>query len=159
MTRRFGVTAGVLAGVTAVLAAALAAGAGSAGTDISAPVRIHVIEHAKTDTVIDTGRPGDTSGDLLTFHNPVFGPKDSQRVGSDSGDCIRVSPSHGSWECRWVTHLDGGSITVEGPFFDTHDSVVAVTGGTGLFRNARGAMQLKARAGGTKFDFIFNLIP
>jgi allene oxide cyclase len=48
---------------------------------------------------------------------------------------------------------------VEGPFFDTHNSVVAVTGGTGLYRNARGAMQLQARAGGTKYDFIFNLIP
>jgi hypothetical protein len=159
MTRRFAVPAGVVAGVTAVLAVALVAVGGSAGTDISAPVRIHVIEHAKTDTVIDTGRPGDTSGDLLTFHNPVFGPKDAQRVGHDQGDCIRISPSHGSWECRYVTHLDGGSITVEGPFFDTHDSVLAVTGGTGLYRNARGALKLKARAGGTKYDFIFNLIP
>jgi len=159
MSRRFGIVVGLAAGVVAVTVVALVAIGGSAGTDISAPVKIHVIEHAKTDKVIDTGGAGDTSGDLLTFHNPVFGPNDAQRVGHDQGDCIRISPRHGTWECRWVTHLDGGSLTVEGPFFDTHDSVLAVTGGTGLYRNARGAMMLRARAGGTKFDFIFNLIP
>jgi hypothetical protein len=146
-------------GVVSAVAVGMVAVAGTAGTDISAPVRIHVIEHATTDTVIDTGAPGDTSGDLLTFHNAVFGPKDLQQVGSDQGDCIRIAPSRGTWECRWVTILDGGSLMVEGRFSDTHDTVLAVTGGTGLYRNARGAMQLRARAGGTKYDFIFNLIP
>ena len=145
--------------VLAVVAVALVTAAVVAGPNIASPMQVHVIEHATSDTLVDTGAAGDTSGDLLTFHNPVFGPNDAQRVGHDQGDCIRISPSQGSWECRWVTHLDGGSLTVEGPFFDTHDSVFAVTGGTGLYRNARGAMSLKARAGGTKFDFIFNLIP
>jgi hypothetical protein len=37
--------------------------------------------------------------------------------------------------------------------------VLAVTGGTGAYRNARGSMTLKSRAGGTEFDFIFNLLP
>ena len=55
--------------------------------------------------------------------------------------------------------MAGGSITVEGPFFDTHDSVFAVTGGTGVYRNARGSMTLKARNSGAEYDFIFNLIP
>jgi allene oxide cyclase len=145
-------------GVVAIVGVALAAVAGSAGTDIASPVKIHVIEHAVSDTVIDTGAVGDSSGDLLTFHNPVFGPKDAKRVGHDQGDCIRISPARGTWECRWVTWVSGGSITVEGPFFDTHNSVVAVTGGTGIYRNARGSMTLKSRAGGTEFDFIFHLI-
>jgi allene oxide cyclase len=125
---------------------------------VASPTQIHVIEHPNTDKVIETGRSGDSSGDLLTFHNPVFDASDSRWVGRDQGDCIRISPKAGSWECRWVTILNGGSITVEGPFYDAHDSVLAITGGTGVYRNARGAMVLKARASG-EFDFIFNIVP
>jgi hypothetical protein len=147
------------AGVIAVAALGLAAASVAAGPDIVSPVQIHVIEHAVSDTVTDTGPAGDSPGDLLTFHNPIFDASDTTRVGSDQGDCIRISPKVGTWECRWVTWLAGGSITVEGPFFDTHDSVLAVTGGTGAYRNARGSMTLKSRAGGTEFDFIFNLLP
>ena len=110
------------------------------------------------DTVIDTGKAGDTTGDLLTFHNPVFDAADATRAGRDQGQCIRIVAG-ASWECTWTTFLPGGHITVEGPFFDTRDSVVAVTGGTGIYRNARGAMLLESRAGGTKFDFVFRLVP
>ncbi|HEY7478275.1 MAG TPA: allene oxide cyclase family protein [Actinomycetota bacterium] len=127
------------------------------GPDRHRPLRIHVIEHAITDTVIDTGPTGDSAGDLLTFHNPLFGPRDQHRVGHDQGDCIRISPEDGSWECRWVAWVAGGSITVEGPFFDAHDSVFAITGGTGAFRNARGSMALSARPGETAFDFVYTL--
>jgi allene oxide cyclase len=146
------------AGFIAAAALGLAAASVGAHPDIASPVQIHVIEHAISDTVTDTGAAGDSSGDLLTFHNPIFDASDSTRVGRDQGDCIRIVPGR-SWECRFVTRLAGGSLTVEGPFFDTHNSVLAVTGGTGVYRNARGAMTLKSRAGGTEFDFIFNLIP
>jgi allene oxide cyclase len=146
------------AGFVAAAALGLAAASVGAHPDIASPVQIHVIEHAISDTVTDTGAAGDSSGDLLTFHNPIFDASDSTRVGRDQGDCIRIVPGR-SWECRFVTRLAGGSLTVEGPFFDTHNSVLAVTGGTGVYRNARGAMTLKSRAGGTEFDFIFHLIP
>jgi allene oxide cyclase len=131
----------------------------AASPQVSSATQLHVIEHAKTDKVIETGKAGDSSGDLLTFHNPVFNASDTTWVGRDQGDCIRIAPRRGSWECRWVTILNGGSITVEGPFYDTRNSVLAITGGTGIYRNARGAMVLKARAGGTKYDFIFNIVP
>jgi PAS domain S-box-containing protein len=65
-----------------------------------------------------------------------------------------------SWECRWVTILDDrGQITVEGSFNDVGNSLLAVTGGTGEFRNARGSMTLIARTDITGYDFIFRLIP
>ena len=63
-----------------------------------------------------------------------------------------------SWECNWTTLLPRGQITVEGPFYDTRDSVLAITGGTGAYANARGQMELKSRANGTEFAFIFHLI-
>ena len=149
----------------AALAAGLVAGAviqaaafGGTTAKLRKPVTVHVIEHALTDTLIDTGKAGDTSGDLLTFHNPVFDKTDATQVGRDQGQCVRIAKG-ASWECTWTTFLPGGHITVEGPFFDTRDSVLAVTGGTGVYRNARGAMALRSRAGGTQFDFVFRLIP
>jgi len=146
-------------GVLAVIVFGLVTVSVTAAPQIASPTTLHVIEHATTDTVIDTGLPGDTTGDLLTFHNAVFNAADAKRVGRDQGDCIRIAPSRGSWECRWVTRVPGGSITVEGPFFDTHDSTLAVTGGTGIYRNARGTMGLQSRNGGAEYDFIFNLVP
>jgi hypothetical protein len=38
------------------------------------------------------------------------------------------------------------------------NSVLAITGGTGAYRNGRGQTVLKARSGGTEFDFIFHVI-
>jgi hypothetical protein len=149
----------------AVLAAGIVAGAviqavafGGTASKLQKPTTVHVVEHAATDTVTDTGKTGDSAGDLLTFHNVVFDAADSAPVGRDQGQCIRIAVAR-SWECTWTTFLPGGHITVEGPFFDTRDSVLAITGGTGIYRNARGAMVLRSRAGGTKFDFVFRLIP
>ena len=48
---------------------------------------------------------------------------------------------------------------MEGPFYDTKDNVIAITGGKGMFNNARGTMELKARKGGKEYAFIFNVIP
>ena len=53
--------------------------------------------------------------------------------------------------------LKGGQLVVAGPFFDKRDSTLAITGGTGRYRNARGTMELHALANGTKFRFAFKI--
>jgi len=119
---------------------------------------VHVIEHATTDATSNQGGgAGDATGNILTFSNDVFDQGNSTKVGSDQGYCVRLVVGD-SWECSWTTFLEKGQITVEGPFYDTHDSVLAVTGGTGAYANVRGSMELKSRSGGTEFDFIFHLI-
>src|SRR4051794_6162577 len=115
-----------------------------------------VIEHATTDATTDTGAQGDSAGDVLTFANDVFNRADTHKVGTDQGYCIRVVPG-ASYECNWTTFLPGGQIVVEGPFYDAKDSTLAVTGGTGRFRRARGTMDLHALENGTKFAFAFHL--
>jgi Allene oxide cyclase barrel like domain len=118
---------------------------------------IHVVEHATTDAVTN-GTAGDDAGNILTFANDVFNAADTAKVGTDQGYCVRIVVSN-SWECNWTTFLPGGQITVEGPFLDTGDSRVAITGGTGAYRNVRGSMDLKYHnPAGTKFDFVFHLI-
>ncbi len=106
----------------------------------------------------DSGPNGDSSGDLLTFANDVFDETNTAKVGRDQGDCIRINVTAGSWECRWITFLKGGAITVEGPFFDAKDSVLAITGGRGKYKDARGSMELKALPDLSGYDFIFHLI-
>ena len=118
---------------------------------------ITVVEHADTDAVTN-GTAGDDVGNILTFGNEVFNSADTQQVGTDQGSCVRIVVGE-SWECSWTTSLPKGQITVEGPFYDTSDSVLSITGGTGAYRNVRGEMELKYHnPAGTKFDFVFHVI-
>jgi hypothetical protein len=143
-----------IAATAALLAAVTAVGSGSKG---NAGKTLTVVEHATTDATTDTGAAGDSAGDLLTFSNEVFDAKDAKKVGTDQGSCIRIVPGE-SYECAFTTILPGGQITVEGPFYDKANSTLAITGGTGRYRNARGTMGLEAREGGTKFAFVFHVI-
>ena len=131
--------------------AAVTAGARSSGTVV------HVVEHATTDATTDTGKKGDSAGDILTFGNVVYDQTDKRKVGTDNGSCIRTVAG-AAYECWWTTFLAKGQITVEGPFYDKKNSVLAITGGTGAYAGARGWMELKSLAGGTKYDFIFHLV-
>jgi allene oxide cyclase len=138
----------LLAGALA-LVAPLAASAGE---------RLQVVERALTDTTVDLGAKGDSVGDLLTFANPIYDAANKTKLGSDQGYCVRVVVGK-SWECFWTLLLAEGQITVEGPFFDTGDSVMVVTGGTGKYAGAKGAMKLHSRdAKSTAYDFIYELL-
>ncbi len=144
----------VLAALIVVAVAAMASI--SAAKSGAGKNKFTVVEHATTDTIVGGGT-GSTTGEILTFHNELFDDGNTTVVGTDQGQCIRIDPAAGTWECAWTNFLEGGQITVEGPFFDTSDSTLAVTGGTGAYKNARGSMKLVAQAGGTEFRFEFRL--
>ncbi|HEV7669720.1 MAG TPA: dirigent protein [Thermoanaerobaculia bacterium] len=131
----------------------------AAATSAPAPKTqtIAVVEHATTDAVTDTGAKGNSAGDVLTFANEVFDAANEKKIGSDQGFCVRTAPGT-SWECLWTLVLSDGQITVEGPFLDAGDSVLAVTGGTGAYQGAGGEMKLHSRdAKGTEYDFRYEL--
>lgn len=117
---------------------------------------IHVVERATTDAVTN-GSKQDKAGNVLTWHNKVYDEANKRQVGRDAGYCVRIVAGK-SWECAWTTYLQGGSISVQGPFLDSGGSVLAITGGTGSFAGASGTMELKYHdQKGTAFDFIFHL--
>jgi allene oxide cyclase len=154
MRGRLGLVLGVGAASVLVLIVSLVS-VSVAGPNVT---RLAVIEHATTDTVVDLTTNGDSTGDLLTFHNELFDDGNEIVVGTDQGECVRIEVGV-SWECRWINFLEGGSITVEGPFFDEGPSAMAITGGTGAYRGARGSMRLVARdAAGTEYDFVFRIL-
>ena len=143
------------AALAASLLLALPGAASLAAAD--SPKVLVVVERAVTDAVTDTGDKGDTNGDVLTWSNELFDAANAKKVGSDNGWCIRTVAGK-AWECGFTAMLEGGQITVEGPFYDAGDSVMAVTGGTGKYSKARGEMKLHARdAQGSAYDFTYDL--
>jgi len=139
----------------ALVLGALALAAAGCGSD--GGTTITVIEHATTDATTDTGAKNDSAGDVLTFANEVYDADNTEKVGTDQGYCIRTEAGKG-YECNWTTFLADGQITVEGPFFDTTSSTLAITGGTGSYADAEGDMDLSAaNADATEFKFVFNL--
>ena len=116
-----------------------------------------LVERAGSDTVTDLGAQGDSVGDILTFANEVYDKDNANKVGSDNGWCARTVVGK-AWECIWTLTLAEGQITVEGPFYDTADSALAVTGGTGEYAEASGSLALHARNDkGTEYDFVYKL--
>jgi hypothetical protein len=132
--------------------AALASGAAAA-----ADQTLHLVERATTDAVTDLGAKDDSVGDLLTFANEVFDASNKTKVGSNQGYCVRVAAGR-SWECWWTLFVEGGQLTVQGPFFDKGDSVLAITGGTGRYADASGQMKLHPRDDkGAEYDFVYEI--
>jgi allene oxide cyclase len=143
---------------TCVFAAlCLGMGALAASTTGVVAEEMTFVERATSDAVTDTGAKGDSAGDILTFNNEIYDAANASKLGTDNGWCVRTVPGK-AWECFWTLSVEKGQITVEGPFNDGQDSILAVTGGTGAFAGARGEMALHARdAQGTSFDFRYKL--
>jgi len=126
----------------------------------SAAESLHLIEHAvnETTTHVAPGAKGDSVGDLLTFANLEVDATNKTQLGTDHGWCVRVVVGK-SWECFWTLLLKEGRITVEGPFYDSGDSVFVITGGTGKYAGARGQMTLHDRGTTpTNYDFVYQLL-
>lgn len=160
MTRKRNLVVGLLIAAAAAIAVAGVAGA-SNGKGHGKQEGKHgkktivVIERATTDTVIDNGDTGDSIGDMIAFGNELFDKTDTKKVGTDQGSCVRTVVGV-AYECSWTNSLKGGQIVVQGPFLDAGDSTLAITGGTGKYKDARGTMDLHATSP-TSFQFTFHL--
>src|SRR5881409_1275409 len=87
---------GALLAVATVVVVPLAAGATkSRPKKTGTGNTVHVIEHAVTDTEVPSGGGNDVTGNVLTFHNNVYDRADKNKVGTDLGSCIRISPEDG----------------------------------------------------------------
>jgi hypothetical protein len=76
--------------------------------------------------------------DVLYNHAPQFGKPAGARVGTAEIVCTLVSKSH--LECVVTAHLPGGELVLTGSNpIRSHHSTFAVTGGSGIYANVRGA--------------------
>jgi uncharacterized membrane protein len=129
------------------------------GSVAVAAEKIALVEHPVNETTVHTAKPGtDAVGDILSFANPVFDAANRTQVARDQGFCVRTVAGK-SWECLWTLILKDGTITIEGAFHDTGDSIFAVTGGSEKYEGAKGQMKLHPRSGTPEaYDFNYELL-
>jgi hypothetical protein len=131
-------------GVLAVLAAAAAVTAAAAPADEgSEDGREGRVIHLTTKQVhqgfVDHGAPGFSVDDEFVFSNDLF--QDGEKVGTDGGTCTVTRVESGgavTLHCSGTNALPGGQISVQGLAAPGEPFELAITGGTGRYRNARG---------------------
>jgi len=119
------------------------------GCSRETPQTLVTIADARTRAarLIDTGKPGDSAGDILVFDQPLL-DADRKTVGDNSGMCLRTRAGH-SFQCQWTLSFDDGSIQVAGREFDAGTSTISIVGGTGIYAGITGEMESFRQNDGT----------
>jgi len=132
----------------------LAAGSAEAGETLNFVERV-----TNGETLLHRDRNNqDALGDLIVFSNTLYTSDNRQPLGTDQGYCVRVVVGK-SWECFWTVQLADGQIMSHGPFNDTGESSMAVTGGSGKYAGARGVLTVRARSDKTpSYNFRYELL-
>jgi allene oxide cyclase-like protein len=138
---------GVLAAATVATGASIAsAGNGDDGSDDSGRT-IHLMSRTVHETDLDLGDTGFGPGDQFLFADDLF--RDDEKVGTDGGSCtvVRVEGQNATINCTATFSLAGGQIAVQGLIEivgnEERPFTVAVTGGTGRYRDADGEALLE----------------
>jgi hypothetical protein len=133
---------GVLVVVLVATGASMAvAGGGDDGDDDGGKV-IRVVSKTTSDAQLDLGDTGIGVGDRFVFGDELS--RNGERIGEDGGECVIThveSETSQTANCVVTLSLPGGQITVQGLVTFTADQApftVAVTGGTGRYRDADG---------------------
>ena len=96
---------------------------------------------------IDLGSQGPSVGDLYVFSGPIYDETEERQLGRIDGQCTTTSSPGPSAEARrlcianatFTEEHEGAEIDTQGVGrLEAEDVVLAVTGGTGDYRNARG---------------------
>lgn len=115
--------------------------------------RTLVFQVVSDETVVLDVNPTGGAGDQIVFSENIY--KNDQLVGSNSGVCTQTpDPDEGHFLCNVTFDLTNrGQITVSGIVdFAEERPVVAVVGGTGEFRGARGEFDFTTETDGTFID-------
>jgi len=102
---------------------------------------------------VDVGKQGESAGDYFIFEGRLM--RNGEQVGRDFGRCLL---GFRTFTCEATASIEGeGKIVVGGTLFsERRDFRLAITGGTGSFKDARG--QLTVEEGKATF-LVFELLP
>ena len=107
------------------------------------------------DTGVDVGASGFSPGDYFVFEERLF--KRGEQVGRDS---VRCMANHRSFMCDGTLTRGSGNLEVAGTLFlEAGGPIqVAVTGGTGSYRDAAGTMTVRNGGEGPRDLLIIRLV-
>ena len=137
-----------------LLAAAAVAAGGTAvaspGHDAGRTITLREASATAQPAFVDLGKPGPSAGDQVVVRDGLL-HADGSPAGTIRQACTLIdagaNPFVSTYECATSLELADGTITASGPFNPAKaEQAAAVTGGTGVFRRARGEMVVRAEA-------------
>jgi hypothetical protein len=143
-----------LAAAGALLLALVAAGTAYAnygyGSDHVRTIKLTEADPNGQPVFVDTGKPGPSTGDLAIFKDGL-NFQDGSHAGDFAETCTLItlgtSPFDSTYDCAGTMSLATGQITIHGAFNPSlAQQFAAVTGGTGLYRGARGDVDIRSEA-------------
>jgi len=146
MRRKYAV-AGLAVAIGTGIWALPSASAGGEGHDDGDRTVIRVVTRQVDSADLDLGREGFSIGDRFVFTENLS--RRGMRVGTDHGECVftRIEPQGGAFQCTATAVFRRGQITVQGAVTFSEDDpsrfTLAVTGGTGRFRDAGGQVVVR----------------
>lgn len=135
------------------------AGASSADAvspDITTSKTIRLVAHQDAFKVIDVGRRGFSPGDYFVFEETLRNRDSGQVVGHDSVQC---TVNFTTFMCAGTLSLNGkGNVEIYGAISEHGKQLIAVTGGTERYQNARGQLRVGGGSGNTT-NLTLQLLP
>ncbi|KAL3682377.1 hypothetical protein R1sor_000399 [Riccia sorocarpa] len=101
-------------------------------------------------------------GDLVPYSNKVYDSTGKRYLGRSAGLCVEVlhdSASGGDLFETTMSHYVGdyGHLSCQGPYLTYADSEMAITGGSGIFRGARGWVHCQNIDGPLKLIYTYHI--
>ncbi len=136
------------------------AGASSAAdgvsSDITTAKTIRLVAHEEAFKLIDVGRRGFSPGDYFVFEETLRDRDSGQVVGHDSVQC---TVNFTTFMCAGTLSLNGkGNVEISGAISEHGKQLLAVTGGTERYQNARGQLRVGGGSGNTT-NLTLQLLP
>lgn len=143
----------VVLGAVALSAGSLASA--SANHGFNKTVTLTFTEKSTAGTFVDVDQSnGQSVGDMFVFQSDLIDPSTHAKVGTVEGHCVLITASGDLSDCDASGILAGGQIRVSGPSSDADTNVLAVTGGTGIYRNVSGQITIETIDDNTSKDTL-----
>jgi hypothetical protein len=118
----------------------------------------HLTAKADQQHFIDEAPAGFSQGDSFIFANSLYSR--GHKVGEDGGACTVVRAASGgtTFQCLGTNTLPGGQLTAQGlTTADATREVLAITGGTGRYKTARGEVRI-TEVSDTELALTFRIV-
>jgi hypothetical protein len=114
----------------------------------ASPLVLNLLSRATAiNNFVDTGPSGFSPGDLYVFTDRYFlASAPNEQIGTVDGRCVLIDPAAFRFDCSTTSHLAGGGALEAGDVMaagtlnlvEGTTSTLAIVGGTGPYRTARG---------------------